>query len=177
MARAARLHRRDHGIDTKEGALEIDVEEPVVVGFRCRAGGRQADDPGAVDEDLDVAEGRHDRRDHGADLGHVGDVGAKRSGRAASRLDFGHHGLGLAEIAARDHRDPRALGGETQRDGLADARRAAGDQCDLVRQFHDHLPKSWTHNGPLRRAERETRDDRREFRLDGAMRRTRRLDS
>ena len=60
----------------------------------------------------------------------VGDIHGVGPGLAAKRADFGGDFLRVLR-RARDANDVRALGGEFQRDGAADAPAGAGDDGDL----------------------------------------------
>ena len=67
----------------------------------------------------------------GADLLEIADIGAESQRRAAGvlNLEFGQIQL---RLAARQQAHARAGGGEAQREALADAPAASGDQHSLV---------------------------------------------
>ncbi|MBI3104147.1 MAG: hypothetical protein HYY95_00905 [Candidatus Rokubacteria bacterium] len=93
-------------------------------------------DAGVVDEDVDPAEGGDDGRDDLVHLGARGHVERPARGRAAARADLRRH-AGRALSAAIGHRDGRAVLGQRERDGAADADTAAGrDERDLAAEVH-----------------------------------------
>jgi hypothetical protein len=52
---ALRLNQRDDRIDRIPGALEIDVDHPIVVSFGRAAGRCRVEDAGAVDQNVNSA--------------------------------------------------------------------------------------------------------------------------
>ena len=75
-------------------------------------------------------------RDGARDVGAVGHVGRQRQGGSGADLvDVRGRGLDGRAIAI-DHRDVRALAGQVQRHGLADAAGRAGDQRGLAVERH-----------------------------------------
>ena len=133
-------HRRQRRLHGEEGALEVGLEHavPVVLGDVER--GTLVPDAGAVDEHVELPVALHRRGDERpavADGAHVAGHPAVLAGRHQALGD----GLRLGLVPAGDH-DRAALHGEAPRAGLADARRPAGDQNDLVgKTFHGDLPQ------------------------------------
>jgi hypothetical protein len=98
-----------------------------------------AGDAGVVDEDVEAPGFARDLREHRAHRAAVGDVGldgARVPARGA------HRGDGLAGTIELHvvHDDTRALFGEQERDGSADAGAAAGDERNAIGQSHEGLP-------------------------------------
>jgi hypothetical protein len=91
---------------------------------------------GIVDHHVDAAEGVHCRPDHLVDLGALRHVDAHGDRRLADGVGYALRAL---DVQVGDH-DLGALLGETFRDALAEARRRAGDDRDLVFETcHDAL--------------------------------------
>ena len=74
----------------------------------------------------------------------VGDVDRAVQGAPAERADLAGGLVGLGPVVEMAKGDVRALGGEGQRRGAADAARAAGDQSDFSRELHAVLPVART---------------------------------
>ena len=129
-------HRTHEALGPVEGGGEIggDHVVPVLVGHRHDE--LVAGDAGVVDEDLDGAELGVDLLAGLGDRGGVGDVDLEGLGLLALGEDIVgdlHAGVGL-----RDAKHGVAVGGETFRDGLADAATGSGDEGDarIVREMH-----------------------------------------
>ena len=82
----------------------------------------------------------------------------KAWGLPARGLDAVGDVLRLGQVRVPRHGDARALGGESQRDRLADARGTAGDERSLSLQSHDpllpDLPRRGLNERRVRRARR-----------------------
>src|SRR5439155_14918040 len=95
--------------------------------------------PGVVDQDVDAAERRDRPRAQLARLVRLREIARLADGRALVALDLGDDLLeGLLAAAGDGH--ARALGGEHERGGAADAGAGAGDERDLTFEcLHDLL--------------------------------------
>ena len=114
----------------EERSLEIDVDGSVPGLQGEILGGGEHGDTGAVDDDVDMAEGRLRRSDDGFHRLRVGNV-ADEGFRAISECV----GFGFRDrFIDVDHADDRALGGKCRCDGIADAGSAARYQGDLAAQ-------------------------------------------
>jgi hypothetical protein len=86
---------------------------------------------GVVEGEVQPAVRGEGRLDERRDLPLIAHVGFDKPRLALGRLDFGHHGAALGLSAARED-DPRALAGERERGGFADAGGSPGDEGDFV---------------------------------------------
>ena len=118
----------DEGLGEEEGALEVDVEDGVVVGFGDVPEVGALLDAGVVDEDVAAAELCVGLVDEVLRVGEVGDVGLDEDGFAPAAS-----ALAAFPVPARRGCDSRRrrlhLPGEANGDGLADARAGTGDDC------------------------------------------------
>jgi hypothetical protein len=125
-------HRPDRLAADEERAASHHVVLHVPVGdggLEQRLRDREAR---VVHDEVDAAEGQDGRPDRRRDLCLVGDVRADTDGDVRP-ADLGRHGpRGVLRDVGDD--DARPLGRETVRDGLADARTAAGHERDPGRQ-------------------------------------------
>ena len=103
------------------------------------------EDAGRVDQDVDAPERRLHVGDQRFDRAHIAHVGDEGLGRPACRLDLLHDALCLGQVRGAGDGNARTLGGEPQRDRLADARGTAGDKRSLSLQSHDSLLPSLSH--------------------------------
>src|SRR5690606_17093010 len=127
-----RAHQRDARLREAEVPLEVDVERlvplpDVGVEDRPEVGVRR----GAVDEDVDAAEGLYGAGGEGGDGRVVAGVGGDGEGLSAGRADGGG---GLVEVGllAGGEDDAGAGGGERLGRGAPDAPAGAGDEGDLA---------------------------------------------
>ena len=111
MAAALRDHLVVHRGDAVQHALEVDVDAPVpgLGGRRVIGAERQWHRPGAVDQNIDGAEGFDRERAERVGVGPVGDVGTPIGGLPAGGLDLGDGRLqpGFVDVGRDDPR-PRA---------------------------------------------------------------------
>ena len=117
----AAMRRLDEGLGEEEGALEIDVEDGVVVGFGDLPEGGFDLDAGVVDEDVAAAELLVGLVDEALGVGEVGDVGLDGDGFAAGGFGFGFGVRGLLGVVAIVDDYGCAFAGEADGDGLADS--------------------------------------------------------
>ena len=139
-ALSARHHRRVDRLGHEEHALEVHVDDPVelLLGEGLE---RLADvDAGIVEQDVDRPELARRLGGEGPAGGDVGDIDRAVQGAPAERADLAGCLVGLALVVEMAEGDVRALGGEGQGRGAADAARAAGDQSDFSRELHAVLP-------------------------------------
>src|SRR5207248_4649387 len=104
-------HGEAGGLGAEEGALEVDVEQQVPVGFFQLEDGLALEQAGVVDEDVDAAEGGERGGDDAAGLRDVAEVGGMPGGATAEGADLladGGAGLGVAAV----DEDVGALAGE-----------------------------------------------------------------
>ena len=116
------------GLGDQEGALGHDVvlDVPVLLrGLQQRLGDGE---PGVVDHQVQPAEGQHRGVHRCGDLGLVGDIGLDPDGDVRT-AELRRGSLCGLQVQVRDD-DAGALGREAGGDGLADARRRPGHQCD-----------------------------------------------
>ena len=124
------------GLRGEEGALEVHVEDEVVVGF-ADVEERLADlDAGVVDEDVEAAEGGDGGTDQARSLRRHADVGAQHDRLAAELLDLRRDGARLVLLAVEVHGHVGALARKAQGDGLPDPARAAGHEGGLACESH-----------------------------------------
>ena len=112
-------------MEREEHARQVDAHDAIPVLERAlHQWHRLARNPGVVERDVEPAVTLSDAADQGGDVVFPADIGAYELGFPAALLDLRHQGLPscLVEVGA-DHE--RALAGELQRGGLADARRSA----------------------------------------------------
>ncbi len=142
--RARRLAGRDlldhaprRGLTDQERALQVDPQHAVEITLGDVEEVRRVDDPGVVDEDVDVAEGVHRLGDEVVDvelLAHVaGDVDDLAELRERGRRLRAQMVVDVADD------DPGAGLEVGLRDGTADAACRAGDDRDLVVELHGEL--------------------------------------
>ena len=130
-APAALEHRGQHGAREQVGPGRVDVQVALP---ECRVGlgeRRRLGDPRVVDEDVDPAQARHDRRDSSRDralVGHVEHERHRRHPEAGDRRRRRFHLIGRP----RGDRDGAAFPGQRQRDLTADAASGAGDERDRL---------------------------------------------
>jgi hypothetical protein len=109
---------------------QVRREDCVPVGVVViRERGRAAE-AGVVDEDVDPAPFRDDRRDHSRNRLRVGHVGSDRNRLAAGGLDFPRDAA-TRLLAPRGERHLRAFSREPPGDRLSDSARSARDEGDL----------------------------------------------
>ena len=90
-----------------------------------------------IEEHIRRAKRRSEGRNRRVDLGFVGDVRERKTGRAARCFDLGHDGTPRLLVAV-DNADLGALGREQLRRSASHAGCAARDQCDLACQSAGH---------------------------------------
>ena len=129
---AATLVQHDpaDGLAHQEGAGQVDRQGgfPIPEGQFLR--GRERDDPGRVDQNVDASEGLVHLSHHAIDRGGIGDVTLVR---VSAVSEFGRGALRRVQREVED-RDPRPLAGEGSRDRGADPRATAGDDRRGPRQ-------------------------------------------
>ena len=129
------FQERRGGLRAEERCFEIYVERgiPGCFGgggeFRVKKIGR------VVDQDIQAAEFVTGFGDEPVDIGFFSEVGLDAQGAAAHFADFGGYfpGVGLGMVKMDDN--IRALFGQVQRDGAAQAFGRAGNQGDLSSEF------------------------------------------
>ncbi len=113
----------------------IDADD-LVIGRRIHLqkgfGRRNA---GIVEDAVERAEGRHGEFDHGLDLGGIGDIDLEGFGFDAKPGRLCRHSLGAGLVEIGDDQ-VGALGRKGEGGFFTDAAGAAGDDNDLVLQFH-----------------------------------------
>ena len=121
----AALHQADGGLADKEAAAQVDGDYPVEIGDRGFQQGGFVDDTGAVDQNVQPAEGLPNRLPHGRDGSRIGYVAGK-----AQNLRPGGAGRcgGFLRRADVGQRHPVAGAGKGQRAGGTDATPGAGNQ-------------------------------------------------
>ena len=130
---AARLHRAEHGLGGEEGAEDVDVEGlPPERERGVDAALALEDAAGVGEEDVDRAELGLGAGDHLGDPFRIADVG--REAERARMVALDRAGVILAREIGEG--DLRAGLGEGARRRAADPRGAAGDENDLVCEFH-----------------------------------------
>jgi hypothetical protein len=113
--------------------VEIGVEEaPPIRVIQSQRIGVKAD-AGVVHEHVDRSKLIRDGREHGLEIAPLGDIRRHRDRFGAHAAQFGQRLLALL-LVARDDGDRRPGLGESERNGLADAPIAAGNDCDLPPQ-------------------------------------------
>jgi hypothetical protein len=130
---ARRRHRRRHRLDATVAAGQVDGDDAFEFLRRLLEERRLLADAGAVDENIDAAEGLMRGRHHGLDARRVGDVDGDRLPASAGGCDLVGDGGGVTDVGGDDG---RSLGGKPQRHGAAEAAGAAGDDGDLAFEAH-----------------------------------------
>ena len=136
LAAAALLdHLLGAGLQHEQKALDIDgIDAPVALAGDLD-NRREVEDAGVVDQDVEAAEMRYGGGDRRVDRSLFGDVELDPEG---VRPEGGGDGLGARFVQVGDD-DLRAFLHVALRDGLADAARGAGDDCNFVPDLHDSL--------------------------------------
>ena len=136
---AARIeHELRRGLGGEERPLEVDAHDEVEARL-AHVGERLADlDAGVVDQDVEAAEGLVRVAHEALGLARYADVRAQCDRLPAQLLDPGGDGARAVAAAVVVHRHVGALAREAQRDGLADAAGAAGDERSLALESHAH---------------------------------------
>src|SRR5438874_58769 len=131
-ARAALEHRRQQRLRERVDACGVHAEHgvPLVLPHPPDAA-RVTRLAGVVDEDVHAAERLHRPRPQLACVVGLREVARLAGGRPLVALDLGDDLLERL-LAATGDGDPRALGGEHEGGGAADARAGAGDERDLA---------------------------------------------
>ena len=132
-ASLARHHLTADDLARHPDRVEIGVEDalPIRVIQRQRIGVKT--DAGVVHEHVDRSKLIRDGREHGLEIAPLGDIRRHRDRARAQAAQFGQRILVLLFVA-RDDGDHRSGLGEPERNGLADAPIAAGDDCNLTPQ-------------------------------------------
>jgi hypothetical protein len=132
-AAGPRQHALADFLRHKEGALDVGVEDEVVVGFFHVLDALGSADARVVDEDVDRANLRLRMRHGRLHAVKVGHVQRQHVGVTASGLDLGAQGLELFHTAAGQHH-----GGPGARQGFGElgpqAARRAGDEGNAARE-------------------------------------------
>ena len=139
-APAPRSHARHDGLRAEEGGLEVDRQRAVEILFRDVVEASRLGAAGIVDQNVDRAEALFHASNHGLHGRANRDVGAEGSGFAAAVADGFGDGLSLLSAFAIVDGDRCSRLGQRQGNRLADAARAAGDQCYPPGQiWHDEF--------------------------------------
>ncbi len=130
VARALRLHRRQHGGDAVQHAADVDVDHAVPFVHPQRGHRGQRHHAGIVDDHVDASETFERMGGEGLDVRAARHVQRPGLGDAAARRDVGHDALEpVGAAGAQQHRGAAVR--EQPRRGFADAAAGAGDEDDF----------------------------------------------
>ena len=125
-------HQGQRAVDGEVSPLEIDVRNLIEHGFGRVADGQEFANARVDEEDVHATNLLPDLGESAVEIGHAPDIG-----RHAQRVAADFHGrLRDGFRVAPDDDDPRAELFKFLRGGEADAAVAAGDDSDLVFEFH-----------------------------------------
>jgi len=122
---------RQRGTRDVEGAFQIDIDDGAEAVRREIFGEADEVARGAVDQDVEAAQLRHDGGNRVVDRRGIPHVGRHRDRTNAEGAQFGRRRLEMFDLAAGD-RDVAAVGRERERNPAADAGAAAGNQRDAI---------------------------------------------
>src|SRR5467141_2850007 len=138
-ALALRLHGGEHRARAQEEPAEVHGHHPVPLldgDLHERAALEVAVERRVVHEGVDAPEPREGLGGQPLRVGLARDIAGHGQRLPAARLDLRAHRLAVEDVGGDD---PRALGGEAQRVGAADAAAGARDDDDAIGQTHGDL--------------------------------------
>ncbi len=121
-------HVRQHRAREQPQATNVDVESLVPLLFRDFFGGADVENAGVIHQHVDRAEVRGGLGEYAVDIALLRDVPCPHEGRTTS---FFRDGL-QKFLASTYQGDLRTFVGKRKRDGTADPRTSAGDDCNFV---------------------------------------------
>jgi hypothetical protein len=132
----------DEGLGDEENALEVYVEDGVIIGFSGVPEIGAAFEASVVDENVDLAELSDGVSDELLALPNIANIALECGAFAAELLDGGDDFVGARSVGAVAKGDVGSLGGEFLRDGQANALAGSGDGGDFRLQAvrHDECP-------------------------------------